>query len=220
MIAPSEILDETEFRPGVSALAAECMGFTMCPDCGHVDPHMVTKTNHPCQKCGKPVDHRRILFSTQSPLLEMIFESYQSTNSKQMCVLLFCALIEQHVLNLLKSRCIRLNIDRPVTELLLEGYEKVQERLKLFERLTGIQLRKALHGRPFASVFETYESLKKKRNGIAHGNPGATYAITNDDIKKAVNAAADSFPLFAHLHHNFCAEDSPPLPNSREKKST
>lgn len=213
MTTASEILDETESRTRVSALVTGCMKFTMCPECGHVDQKMETRRNHPCQKCGNPTDCRRLLFSSQSRLLEMIFESYQSAKSNEMCILLFCALIEQHLLNLLKSRCIRLNIEWPVTELLLEGYDKVHERLKLFERLTGIQLREALIKLPVASVFTTYDSLHKKRNGIAHGHPGATYAITKDDIKAAVNAAADSFSCFAYLHHNFCAEDSPPLPN-------
>ena len=98
-------------------------------------------------------------------------------------------------------------------KLLLEGYEKVHERLKLFERLTGIKIKKALDGQPAASVLTIYESLAVKRNGIAHGLPGATYAISKDDIKAAVNAAADSFSCFAYLHHNFCAVDSPPLPD-------
>ena len=99
-------------------------------------------------------------------------------------------------------------------KLLLEGYDKVHERLKLFERLTGVKIREALAGQPVASVFTTYDSLSKKRNGIAHGLPGATYAITKDDIKVAVNGAADSFSCFAYLHHNFCAIDSPSLPAS------
>lgn len=131
-----------------------------------------------------------------------------------MCVLLFCALLEQHLLNLLQSRCIRLKIEWPVMELLLDGYETVRYRLKLFERLTGVKLTDALNKQPFASVFTTYYSLNKKRNRIAHGLPGATYEITKDDIKAAVNAAADSFSCFAFLHHNYCAIDSPPLPNS------
>jgi len=209
-----EILDEREAVGTVHSLATACMARTMCPKCGHIDAKMETRVNHPCQKCGITVECRRILFCSEQRLLEMIFECYQSDHSNELCVLLFCALLEQHLLNLLKSRCLRLNIQWPVMELLLEGYEKVHERLKLFERLTGIKLRDALAGLPVASVFTTYDSLTKKRNGIAHGLPGATYAITKDDIKAAVNAAADSFSCFAYLHHNFCAIDSPQLPNS------
>jgi hypothetical protein len=208
-----EILDEREAERTVHSLAIACTLHTMCPECGHVDSKMETKTNHPCQKCGITVSRRRILFSTEEWLLEMIFECYKSDHSNELCVLLFCALAEQHLLNLLKSRCLRLNIQWPVMKLLLEGYEKVHERLKLFERLTGVKVREALAGQPVASVFTTYDSLAKKRNGIAHGLPWATYAITKDDIKAAVNAAADSFSCFAYLHHHFCAVDSPPLPD-------
>jgi hypothetical protein len=214
MSTASEILDEKEVGTSVRSLATACMFFTMCPECGHVDKKRETLTNHPCQKCGIPIDRRRILFATEVRLLEMIFECYQSEKSNELCVLLFCALLEQHLLNLLKSRCIRLKIEWPVMELLLEGYERVHERLKLFERLTGVKVREALIGQPVASVFTTYDSLNRKRNGIAHGLPGATYAITKEDIKAAVNAAADSFSCFAFLHHNYCAIDSPPLPNS------
>jgi len=208
-----EILDEREADGTVHSLANACMSRTMCPECGHVDSKMEVRANHPCQKCGITVACRRILFSTEKRLLEMIFECYQSDHSNELCVLLFCALVEQHLLNLLKSRCLRLNIQWPVMKLLLEGYEKVHERLKLFERLTGIKIKKALDGQPAASVLTIYESLAVKRNGIAHGLPGATYAISKDDIKAAVNAAADSFSCFAYLHHNFCAVDSPPLPD-------
>lgn len=208
-----EILDEREADGTVHSLAIACMSRTMCPECGHVDSKMETRVNHPCQKCGIIIARRRILFSTEERLLEMIFECYQSDHSNELCVLLFCALLEQHLKNLLKNRCIRLNIQWPVMQLLLEGYEKVHERLKLFERLTGVKVREALAGQPVASVFTTYDSLTKKRNGIAHGHPGATYAITKGDIKAAVNAAADSFSCFAYLHNNFCAVDSPPLPD-------
>jgi hypothetical protein len=38
---------------------------------------------------------RRIPFSTEERLLEMIFECYHSAKAKEMCVLLFCALVEQ-----------------------------------------------------------------------------------------------------------------------------
>ena len=146
MSTASEILDEREVGTSVRMLVTACMAFTMCPQCGHVDNKMEVRRNHPCQKCGIPVDCRRILFSTQTRLLEMIFEGYQSAKSNEMCVLLFCALIEQHLLELLKSRCIRLKIEWPVMELLLDGYEKVHERLKLFERLTGVKVRDASLG--------------------------------------------------------------------------
>jgi predicted RNA-binding Zn-ribbon protein involved in translation (DUF1610 family) len=207
-----EILDKMEEGENIDILVMDCMAFTICSECGHVDEEEETLMNHPCQKCGVIVHCRRILFSTEERLLEMIFECYQSDHSNELCVLLFCALLEQHLLNLLKSRCLRVNIQWPVMKLLLEDYEKVHERLSLFERLAGITIKKALAGQPVASVFTTYALLAKKRNGIAHGLPAATYAITKDDIKAAVNAAADSFSCFAFLHHNYCAIDSPPLP--------
>ena len=42
----------------------------------------------------------------------------------------------------------------------------------------------------------------------------STRAITEEDIKSAVTASANSFSYFAYLHHHYCAVDSPPLPNS------
>jgi hypothetical protein len=143
-----EILDEREADGTVHSLAIACMSRTMYPECGHVDSKMETKANHPCQKCGQIVECRRILFSSEHRLLEMIFECYQSDRSNELCVLLFCALLEQHLLNLLKSRCLRVNIQWPVMKLLLEGYEKVHERLNLFERLTGVTIKTALAGQP------------------------------------------------------------------------
>ena len=211
----TDILDETEEpRPTLRTLATSFTMFTICPECGHVDAKFKTGRNHPCQKCGIQVECRRILFSTEGRLLEMIFECYQSQESQELCVLLFCALVEQHLLNLLKGRYLRVNIQWPVIKLKLERYERVHERLKLFERSTGVKMDEALAGRAEANVFTIYDSLRKKRNTIAHGLVAAMYAITQDDIKAAVNAAADSFSCFAFLHHNFCAVDSPPLSDS------
>jgi len=209
-----ELLDGLENGISIEWLVIDCTAFTICPECGHVDEEEETLMDYPCQKCGTIVHCRRVLFDSEHRLLEMIFECYLSKKSNEICVLLFCALIEQHLLKLLKSRCLRLNIAWPVMKLLLEGYEKVHERLKLFERLTGVKVRDALAGQDIANVLATYDVLAKKRNAIAHGQPGATYRITQDDIKAAVNAAAKSFSCFAFLHHNFCASDSPPLPDS------
>jgi hypothetical protein len=212
MSTMTQILDEMEPDEDLEMLVASCMGFTLCPECGHVDGEEEDLMNHPCQKCGTIVQCRRILFSTEGRLLEMICECYKSERSNELCVLLFCALIEQHLVNLLKSRCIRLGIDWSVMKLLLEANQNAHERLKLFEQLTGVKPREALAGQPAESVLQTYESLRKKRNWIAHGVPGAIYGISKEDIKAAVNSAADSFSCFAFLHHKYCAVDSPPMP--------
>ena len=209
-----ELLDDPEYEGAVEMLVDAYLCHTMCPECGHVDDEMETLMNHPCQTCGTNVECRQVLFHTQEPLLKMIFECYKSDHSNELCVLLFCALTEQHIRNLIKSRCVRLNLDWAVIDLLLDGYEKVHERMRLFERLTGVKMKDAVGSLPVASVFETYATHAGKRNGIAHGHPGATFAITKENIRSAVTAAANSFSCFAYLHHRYCAVDSPPMPQS------
>jgi hypothetical protein len=97
-------------------------------------------------------------------------------------------------------------------DLLLEKYSRVEERMKLMARLTGMTIQSALSEVPTQHIFDAYFGLREKRNGLAHGLPAAHYAVKKEDIETAVNEAANSFPVIAHLYHRFCAADSPPLP--------
>ncbi len=113
------------------------------------------------------------LFSgSEGRLLQMVFDSYRSKQSQELCVMLFCTLFEHHLTMLLRNRCIRLKIHWSVIDLLLESYWRVDDRLKLFERLTGSKARDALAGKPVASVFNAYDCLHHKRNDLAHGIAG------------------------------------------------
>lgn len=188
--------------------------FTMCSECGHVDGTMTTLRHAPCQTCAKIVDTRMILFSGDEVAhLEMIFECYRSKTMKQMSVVLFCILIEQHIDQLLLRRCRRLGIQMSMLRLLLEKHDRVDDRMKLFEKLCGVKFRDALEKPLFVEVFRIYDVLRKKRNLLAHGKRGARHFVSADDIKSAVNAAARSFACFAHLHHKFCSIDAPKMPD-------
>lgn len=211
MSTASEILNEMESGEDVAMLVMSCMAFTICPECGHVDEEEETLMNHPCQKCGANVDIRQILFSSEERIVEMIFDCYRSSNSKELCVLLFCTLIEHQLRNLIVSRCRRVGVDWTIIDILLEKYWRVDDRLKLFERLTGISIKIAVAAMPGKNVFDAYSNLRKKRDGLAHGLPAATYAVSPEDVRIAVDESANSFSTFAHLHHVFCAVDSPPL---------
>lgn len=214
MSTASEILDEMEPGESLGMLLMSCMAFTICPECGHVDEEEETLMNYPCQKCGVIVHIRQILFSSEERIVEMIFDCYRSPNSKELCVLLFCTLIEHQLRNLIVSRCLRVAVDWVVIDLLLEKYWRVNERLELFDRLTGTNIKKAVAALPGENILDAYSTLRRKRDGLAHGLPAATYAVTSADVRTAVDEAANSFSTFAHLHHVFCAVDSAPLPES------
>lgn len=171
--------------------------------------------NQPCETCGDSVSMRGGLFGHEEQLLLTIFDCYRSNHSREVCVLLFCALIEQHLRNLVESRCRRIGVERPVITLLLKGYWKVNQRLHLFESLTGAKVRDAVKDTCGNEIFSLYEHLNGKRNGLAHGATGAHFAIESEDIRDAVNGAANSFSMFADLFHRFCAVDSPPLPEDK-----
>src|SRR4030095_4943399 len=134
-------------------------------------------------------------------------------NSKELCVLLFCALIEHQLRNLIAARCSRLNVDLLLIELLLEKYWRVDDRLKLFERLTGVKIKTAVAELPGKHVFNAYDDLRKKRDGLAHGLPAAALVVDTEEIRRAVDEAANSFRTFAHLHHTYCAVDSLGMPS-------
>lgn len=212
MSTASEVIDEMEPGESLGMLVIGCMAFTICPECGHVDQEEETRMNRACQKCGVNVHTRQILFSSEERIVEMIFDCYRSANSKELCVLLFCTLIEHQLRNLIVSRCLRVAVDWVVIDLLLEKYWRVDERLKLFERLTGTSINTAVAALAGKNVFDAYSSLRKKRDGLAHGLPAATFAVSSQDIRTAVDEAANSFSTFAHLHQVFCSADAPPLP--------
>src|ERR1700731_1298569 len=115
----SEILDELQPADDAGMLVLDCMAFTLCPECGHVDHYEETLMNHPCQTCGTNIHVRRILFSSEERIVEMIFDCYRSANSKELCVLLFCTLIEHQLRNLVVARCRRLQVDWMIIDLLL-----------------------------------------------------------------------------------------------------
>src|ERR1043166_733835 len=212
MTTASEILDEMDPRERIDSLAAAYMAFTVCPECGHVDDGVKILINHPCQPCGTKIETRQILFDGEQRFLEMIFDCYRSANSKELSVLLFCALIEHQLRQLIISRCLRFGVPWLLIDLLLEKYWRVDERLKLFERLTGTSVKAALSDTSGKKIFEAYSNLRQKRDGLAHGLPAEPYVIKSQDIRLAVDEAANSFSAFAHLHHAYCAADSPPMP--------
>jgi hypothetical protein len=214
MSTASEILDELSPGDSSEMLVIDCIAFTICPECGHVDAEEETLMNHPCQTCGKNIHIRQILFSSEERIVEMIFDCYRSAKAKELCVLLFCTLIEHQLRNLIVSRCVRVDVNWVVIDLLLEKYWRVDERLKLFDRITGTSIKSVVAALPGKNVFDAYSTLRKKRDGLAHGLPAAAYAVTSADVRTAVDEAANPFSTFAHLHHAFCAVDAPPLPPS------
>jgi len=211
MKAVAATLDSMKPQDPLTILVLECMDFVVCPACGRVSKGEAVSGGSPCAKCGVMQDS---LFSIQHQWLETIFDCYRSEHRRGMCVLLFCVLIEQHMRYLIERRCGRLNIDWAISRLLLEKHQRVDELMKLFEDLAGISPKDALKGHPGAGLFEVYSALRRKRNSLAHGHPMALWEIGPDDIKAAVDWAAESFSCFAHLHGRFCAFNAPPLPNT------
>ena len=145
-------------------------------------------------------------------MLQNIFECYRGKTPK-LCVLLFCALTEQHLRNLIISRCRRFDVDRQVTNLLLRGHWQFEKRKSLFKQLITLSSASDVFTLPEVKpVFDGFDSLQRKRDILAHSLPGSTWKIPPEDIRLAVELAAESFTAFALLHHRYCSVDSPGLP--------
>jgi hypothetical protein len=208
----SQTLDElNRFGKAHHGLASTYTAFFVCQKCGHVENQSGLLANQPCPKCNALIGTREILFTSGNHLLTMIFDCY-NTDAASMCVLLYCCLIEQLVQQILARRCSRLNIPWQISDLLLDKYRGVDQRNTLFEQLTGKTLNDALNEISADSLIGIYSELRKKRNALAHGELAGIVSITPDDIRNAVDRAAESFAQFAHLHDNFCSVDGPPLP--------
>lgn len=209
MPTTSEFLDENEdpyfhYKILVTRLTA----ITFCPQCGHVDEEITTKAHHPCSTCQTICPTRRLLYSVpENRLLSMVFDCYKRKDSQSLCVLLFCALIEQHLHYLAQRRCDRLQLPYFVTALLLERHEHFDSRLRLVARLCGESI-DTVGDSNFLEIVTTYRSLRSKRNQLAHGGRAAPYSIKESDIREAVDQASASFAVFASLHHRYCSIDA------------
>jgi hypothetical protein len=205
-------LDELEPDSDMTGFTSSFGDVTLCPECGHVDDEMETLRNCPCQACGRNCATRRILFSgEEEEILAMIFECYRSKHSRSACVLLFCSLMELHLRMLILRRWRWLEIKWPSLKSTLREKWKFKQRVELFESLTGV----SLYDLPITkTLFARHSALVGKRDKLAHGLTGAAWLMTNQEIRSAVELAAESFSVFAQLHHKYCSIDSPPLPKT------
>ena len=213
-----ETLDAREPNEDPHNLASITVGHTRCLECGHVHNDMETRRKVPCPICGMICDCRAAFFDgDERSLLEMIFESYLSKSSRQVCVLLFCTLMELHLRAFLINRCRCLGIDWPIIDLLLDRSPRFEDRLKLFEKICGCSVEEALAGTEVANVFFERRNLHRKRNGLVHGPRNITdysaRAVSEQDIRLAVELATNSFSAFAFLHNKYCSVDAPLLPS-------
>jgi len=196
----------------VGGYAVSFADATLCPECGHVDDESEDLRNAPCQTCGRNCDARQILFGgEEEEILAMIFECYRSKHSRPACVLLFCSLMELHLRMLVLRRWRWLEIEWPDLGTTLKEKWKFKQRAELFESLTGVSLFK--HPRA-EKLFSRHSALVGKRDKLAHGLTGAAWLMTDQEIRSAVELAAESFSVFAQLHHKYCSIDSPPLPKT------
>jgi hypothetical protein len=139
----------------------------------------------------------------------MIFECYRSRHSRGACVLLFCSLMELHLRVLILRRWRWLEIDWPDLGSTLKEKWTIKKRAELFKRLTDV----SLHEIPLSkNLFSGHGDLTRERHRLAHGLPGAAWHATETEIGLAVRLAAESFSVFAQLHHRYCSVGSPPLP--------
>ncbi len=203
-------LDELEPDSDMTGLSTSFAALTFCPECGHVDDQIETKTQFPCRTCGKKCETRQILFSgEEGAILAMIFECYRSKHSRPACVLLFCSLMELHLRVLILRRWRRLEIPWPSITSALKEKWRFKQRTELFESLTGV----SLYRLPVSTtLFHRHRALAGKRDKLAHGLTGAAWMITNQEIRSAVELAAESFSVFAQMYHKYCSIDSPPVP--------
>jgi len=209
MPTTSEFLDEhADPYFHYKVLVTRLTAITFCPPCGHVDDDITTRADHPCGTCHTICPVRRLLFSVpEDRLLSMIFDCYKREDSRSLCVLLFCAIVEQHIHYFALRRCERLQLPYFVTKLLLERHEPFDSRLRLVSRLCGKPI-ETIGDSHLWEIVTTHRSLRWKRNQLAHGGRAAPYTICDDDIRAAVDQSSASFAVFADLHHRYCSVDS------------
>jgi len=203
-------LDALEAGDDVGGYAVSFAHATLCSECGHVNDEPETPKNAPCQTCGRNCDTRQILFGgEEGEILAMIFECYRSKHSRPACVLLFCSLMELHLRMLVLRRWRWLEIEWPDLGTTLKEKWKFKQRVQLFESLTGVSLYEL---RLTKKLFSQHGILTDKRHRLAHGLTGAAWLMTDKEVRLAVELAAESFSMFAQLHHKYCSIDSPSLP--------
>jgi hypothetical protein len=209
----STILDDLDVpEVGIAELSAGLAAATFCPKCGHVDDEMEFRRYFPCKTCGRECGRRRILFGgEEQEFVTMIFECYRSKHSRPACLLLSCSLMELHLRMLILHRWRWLGIKWPSLTTTLKEKWRFKQQTDLFASLTGtslfeLQLTKRL--------FSRHVALVSKRDKLAHGLTGAAWLVTREEVRSSVELAAESFKIFAQLHHKYCSVDAPPLPKA------
>lgn len=201
-------LDEPEL--GVSEMASGFALAAYCPPCGHVDDEPNFQRDVPCQTCGRACDRRRILFGgEEEEFLTMVFECYRSKYSRPACLLLACSLMESHLRMLIVHRWRWLGIKWPSLTTTLKDKWRFKQQVDLFASLTGTSL---FELQLTKTHFSRHAALVSKRDKLAHGLTGATWLVTKAEVRSSVELAAESFSIFAQLHHKYCSVDAPPLP--------
>jgi hypothetical protein len=207
----STILDDLD-DPDVD-VSQMSSGFALaefCPPCGHVDDERNFGRNDPCKTCGRECDRRRFLFEgEEQEFLTMVFECYRSKYSRPACLLLSCSLMESHLRMLIVHRWRWLGIKWPSLTATLKDKWRFKQQVDLFASLTGTSLFKLQLTK---RLFSRHAALVSKRDRLAHGLTGATWLVTKEEVRSSVELAAESFTVFAQLHHKYCSIDSPPLP--------
>ncbi len=201
-----EILDERDPYENLHLLALGTIGHLRCGDCGHIHNDWDDRMHMPCPTCGVMCECREVFFANgEHCLLEAIFECYLSKGSRQVCIALFCAMLEQHLEKFLVSRCRRLDIDwKKISDLLKKNW-LVGSRLQLFEKLCGCSPQDALAGTNVSHCFSEYRKLSATRNRIVHGKPNIGYMVNDEEVRTAVKLATDSFSAFTFLHNTYCS---------------
>jgi hypothetical protein len=185
---------------------------TFCPPCGHVDDELISRRNYPCKTCGRECDRRSILFAGEErDFLTMAFECYRSKYSRPACILLSCALIESHLRMLIVRRWRWLGLKWPSLTATLKDKWRFKQQADLFASLTGTSLFELQLTR---THFSRHAALISKRDKLAHGLTGAAWLVTKEEARSSVKLAAESFSVFAQLHHRYCSVDAPPLPKT------
>lgn len=209
----STILDDlNDPDVDVGELSTSIASVTFCPRCGHVDDEMETRRCFPCKTCGCECDTRRILFDGEAhEFLTMVFECYRSKHSHPACLLLSCSLMESHLRMLIIHRWRWLGIKWPSLTVTLKEKWRFKQQTDLFDSLTGTSLFELQLTR---RLFSRHAALVSKRDKLAHGLTGAAWLVTKEEVRSSVELAAESFSVFAQLHHMYCSVDAPLLPKA------
>jgi hypothetical protein len=183
--------------------------YRKCPKCKIIinDPkRSLTNLSTPCPCCGDKEEARVIWPSLDAKILVDIIQKQNLEDYKEqkVAIVFICTYLERLLEEVITSHLINHVKTSEALESLLDGYQGRQKRIRLLERLYGININVIAKKLGQGSFIKDWENISNLRNKIVHkGFYGRIDGFDKREINVLINRLLkNSISLFAEINNS------------------